>query len=186
MADVISRAEHATAKYRLPRCDSTLLFITPFPDSLPRLSGAPSPPPPLETISPFPSFFLFPRRVRIVDGVVCRRSRFSCETKRDTPPAIHIKWRNLIERRYSPRGVETEAVHRFLSLLFLFHSCGDCGEEGGDRLYRLPGYLESIGEFQRKTHIRGFIVCAEHDLDVSRQRKPYVIRSTVNYRRSRS
>lgn len=48
MADVISRAEHATAKYRLPRCDSALLFIALFRFShfisfyLPPLSLVPS------------------------------------------------------------------------------------------------------------------------------------------------
>lgn len=68
LADVISRAEHATAKCRLPRCDSTLLFITPFPDSLPRLSSVRCPLPSLsstaERRSLFSLFFLFPRRVR--------------------------------------------------------------------------------------------------------------------------
>lgn len=124
-----------------PRNADFLVAIAPyfllllFPDSLPRLSFAGVPSSSAGPIS-FSSFFLFPHRIRIVDGVVCRRPRFGCETKRDTPPAIHVKWRNLIERRYSPVafGVEAEAVHRFLSLLFLFHSCEYCG--GGDCLSR--------------------------------------------------
>lgn len=142
LADVISRAEHATAKCRLPCCDSTLLFITPFPDSLSRLSDGPSLPF-VKPISPFPSFSSFHitpcthRRRRRVQTFAFQLRNEARHPTRDT----HVKWRNLIERRYSPVavGVEAEAVHRFLSLLFLFHSCGDCG--GGDYAYRLPDYL---------------------------------------------
>lgn len=109
-----------------------LLLLSPILSLVYPPPGASFPSPSALPISLFSLFFLFPRRVRIVDGVVCRRSRFGCETKRDTPPSIHVKWRNLIERRYSPVavGVEAEAVHRFLSLLFLFHSCGDCEGRG--------------------------------------------------------
>lgn len=142
LADVISRAASTQ-----PRNADFLVAIAPYfllllsPILSPVFCPALSPPPPLpypslrpRPISLFPSFPSFRAAVRIVDGVVCRRSRFSCETKRDTPPAIHVKWRNLIERRYSPVavGVEAEAVHRFLSLLFLFHSRGECAGEGGE------------------------------------------------------
>lgn len=111
-----------------------LLLLSPIL-SLVYPSPPPPPLPPSRSLF-FPLFSLFPHRERIMHG----RSRFGCETKRNTPPSIHVKWRNLIERRYSPVavGVEAEAVHRFLSFLFLFRSCGDCE---GRVAYRLPGYL---------------------------------------------
>lgn len=72
-----THAEHATAKHRLPRCDSALLFYCclsfPLPDPLCSATSFTSPP---------------STHYEVCSYVSRTYTCLGCETKRNTPPAI--------------------------------------------------------------------------------------------------
>lgn len=103
------------------------LFITPFPDSLPRFY-----PPPSRSLF-FPVFSLFPRRRTHRRRQSCADvSRFSCETKRDTPPSTckmaEFNRKALFTGR-SWRGSRSSPPI-FITLIFILFSYGDCERRG--------------------------------------------------------